>query len=439
MKAVIIAGGKGTRLKSITGADIPKPMVKINSKTILERQIESLKESNVVDIIILLGYLSEYIMSYFGDGSKFGVKIQYVVENEPLGSAGALFFLKDIIDDDFFFIYGDLLLDIDWIKFLKFHRENKKTITIFAHPNSHPYDSDILLVDANNSLLGINKKNSERNKLWLRNLTNAGVYVVSPSIFSLFSMCRKMAFEDDVIYPFIETQQVVTYISSEYVKDIGTPERYNQAISDLEKGIIRNKRLSNKQKAIFLDRDGTINKYMGFLNNIDDFFLEENAARAIKIINNSGYLAIVVTNQPSVARGEISLIELDKVHSKMDTLLGAKGAFLDATYFCPHHPDKGFFGERPELKFDCDCRKPKPGLIHKAKEKFNIDLSKSYMIGDTYRDVKTAENAGVIGILLDSGSEEKMKNKFNCEAVAHCANILDAVTFIMNKEGVDYD
>ena len=134
---------------------------------------------------------------------------------------------------------------------------------------------------------------------------------------------------------------------------------------------------------------------MGFLRNIDDFELIEGVAEAIKLINQSGYLAIVVTNQPVIARGEVTWEELNEIHKKMATLLGKEGAYVDGIYICPHHPDKGFEGERPEYKIDCDCRKPKPGLLLQAAKDFNIDLYESYMIGDSHRDVEAGENAGV--------------------------------------------
>ncbi len=159
-------------------------------------------------------------------------------------------------------------------------------------------------------------------------------------------------------------------------------------------GRVSGKNLKNKQKAIFLDRDGTINKYVGFLRDIDEFELLDGVADAIQEINASGYLAIVSTNQPVIARGEVSFDELEMIHNKMETLLGQKGAYLDAIYFCPHHPHKGYEGERPELKFDCECRKPKPGMLLKAAQEFNIDLAQSWMIGDGENDIKAGMNAG---------------------------------------------
>ena len=185
---------------------------------------------------------------------------------------------------------------------------------------------------------------------------------------------------------------------------MGTPDRYESVCRDFREGRVQAKNLKNKQKAVFLDRDGTINKYVGFLRNIDDFELIDGVADAIKEINASGYLAIVVTNQPVVARGEISFEELEQIHNKMETLLGAEGAYLDAIYFCPHHPHKGYEGERPELKFDCDCRKPKPGMLLKAAEDFNIDLGQSWMVGDGENDIKAGMAAGCHTALI--GTED---------------------------------
>ena len=180
--------------------------------------------------------------------------------------------------------------------------------------------------------------------------------------------------------------------------------------------------MKNKQKAIFLDRDGTINKYVGFLTKSEDFELIPGVAEAIKMINKSGYLAIVVTNQPVIARGECTWEELRTIHDKMETELGKAAAFVDAIYVCPHHPDKGFEGERPEYKCDCDCRKPKAGMLLQASVDFNIDLSQSHMIGDSENDIAAGEIANCAGSYLvdseltnlESLIKEITKNENSC-------------------------
>ena len=202
----------------------------------------------------------------------------------------------------------------------------------------------------------------------------------------------KVDLDRQLLKPLAGTGKMFCYDSPEYVKDMGTPERYYSVCKDCKEGRISAKNLKNKQKAIFLDRDGTINKYLGFLRNI-------------RKINESGYLAVVVTNQPVIARGEVSFEELEEIHNKMETLLGKEGAYLDAIYYCPHHPHKGYEGERPELKIDCDCRKPKPGMLLKAAADFNIDLSRSWMVGDGENDVKAGLNAGCKTALIGQSKD----------------------------------
>lgn len=204
----------------------------------------------------------------------------------------------------------------------------------------------------------------------------------------------KIDLDRQILKPLAGTGEMFCYDSPEYVKDMGTPERYYSVCSDFKNGIVQVKNLKNRQKAIFLDRDGTINKYVGFLRKTDDFELIEGVAEAIRKKNEFGYLTIIVTNQPVIARGEVTVEELEGIHKKMETLLGAKGAYVDAIYYCPHYPHKGYEGEVPELKIDCDCRKPKPGMLLKAAEDFNIALSQSWMIGDGENDIKAGKAAG---------------------------------------------
>ena len=155
---------------------------------------------------------------------------------------------------------------------------------------------------------------------------------------------------------------------------------------------------------IFLDRDGTINKEVGFLNDIDQFELLPGVGDAIGKINQSGYLAIVITNQPVIARGELSCEGLEEIHNKMETLLGEEGVYLDGLYYCPHHPHSGYEGEARELKIDCDCRKPKPGMLYVAAEEFHIDLKDSWMVGDREQDIAAGKNAGCKTVLIGKGS-----------------------------------
>lgn len=391
MKVVIMAGGKGTRISSIA-SDIPKPMIEILGKPVLEREIECLRDQGFKDIIITVSHLGNIIMDYFSNGSKFGVNIEYYFEEEPLGNAGALFKIKDKLSDEFLLLNADAIFDIDFNRFVDYHHKKGGLVTLFTHPNSHPYDSGLIITDSDNKVISWLNKEDDR-PTYYKNRVNAGLHVINKKVLDINIDSAKVDLDRQILKPLTKKGVVYAYDSPEYVKDMGTPERYHSVINDYKLGIVQAKNIKNKQKAIFLDRDGTINKYVGFLTDIEKFELLSRVTDAIKLINSKGYLAIVVTNQPVIARGEVTVDELNEIHNKMETLLGREGAYIDAIYYCPHHPDSGFDGEIKELKFDCECRKPKPGMIFKAKADFNIDLSKSWMIGDSKSDILCGNSA----------------------------------------------
>lgn len=407
MYVVIMAGGKGTRISSVA-SDIPKPMIPIGGKPVLQHQIEKFSEYGYKDFILVTGYLREKIKEYFGDGSRFGVKIDYFEETTPLGTAGALPHIKNKLCENFFLLNGDLMMDIDPDRLLSFHKRKQAAATITVHPNSHPYDSALVVCDDEGKVTEWLHKEDKR--LFYRNTVNAGIHVLSERIFDFFPQGEeKIDLDRDVLSKLIPKKELYAYITPEYIADMGTPERYKRICADFESGLIRKRNLGLKQRAVFFDRDGTLNKYKGFLTHAKDLELVDGAVQAVKAVNSKGYLAIVVTNQPVIARGECSIEELRNIHNKLETLLGADGAYINAIYFCPHHPDKGFEGERMEYKIKCGCRKPQPGMLLKAADDFNIDLSASWMIGDSESDVVAGKNAGCKTAYI--GKAEKLSEK----------------------------
>ncbi len=429
MRTIIMAGGKGTRIACVKG-DVPKPMIEICGKPILEWQMENLKACGLTDITLVIGYMGNVIQDYFGDGRKFGLQITYYIEDAPLGTAGALF--KMNINEDFLLLCGDVMIDVDFNRFIAFHKANRAWATLMAHPNGHPYDSSLLVteilppqipggnpIDTHRVVDWMNK---EDERLYYKNRVNAGVQIISPELLKETKKNYiprhpenpdKIDLDRDVLKPNIRNGHIYAYDTPEYIKDMGTPDRYYEVEEDIKSGKVQSRNLKKKQKAIFLDRDGTINKYIGFLNNPIQFELIPGISDAIKKINKSGYLVIVITNQPVIARGDCSWDDLQRIHEKMETDLGNEGAFIDGIYICPHHPDKGFEGERPEYKFVCNCRKPKPGLILQAAEDFNIDLSQSYMIGDSENDILAGREAGVKkSILVERNKENVLLESF---------------------------
>ena len=408
MKVVLMAGGRGTRISKLF-PDIPKPLIPIQGIPVLEREIISLRDQGFTDIVLTIGYMAEKIKEYFGDGSKLGVSISYFVEEKPLGNAGALFFLD--LKEDFLLLNADAVFDVDFNRMVEFHKRHGGLVTLFTHPNSHPYDSGLIIAGENGDVEKWLAKEDER-PLYYKNRVNAGLHVISPKTLEMSGIKRedigdgrKVDLDRQILKPLCGTGKMFCYDSPEYVKDMGTPERFRAVEEDYKKGVVSAKNLKNKQKAIFLDRDGTINKYVGFLRKEEEFALIDGVAEAVKKINQSGYLAVVVTNQPVIARGEVTFEGLEKIHNKMETLLGMEGAYLDGIYFCPHHPHSGYEGEVKKLKIDCDCRKPKPGMFLKAAEDLNIDLSQSYMIGDGENDIGAGKAAGCKTVLLNTECE----------------------------------
>lgn len=433
MKAVIMAGGKGTRLLSLTNNEIPKPMVEVLGKPILEWQIERLKENGINDIILVVGHLKEKIIEYFKDGKDFSVDIEYIEEDKPLGSAGSLYLLKQYLNnEDFLLVFGDVLFDIDIDRMYKYHQDNNSVLTLFGHPNTHPFDSDLLITDRNNKLIKMDSKNNIRD-YYYKNLVNAGFYIVNSKVCEYVLKDTKTDLEKDLIPAVIkDNNDVYVYRSSEYIKDVGTIERIEVATKELSNGLIASRCLKNKQKAIFLDRDGTINKENDLIYNTDQFELEDSAIEAIKRINDSGYLAIVITNQPVVARGMCEIEDVENIHNKMETLLGKQGVYLDDVLFCPHHPDSGYPEENKLYKIKCNCRKPGIELIERCVDKYNIDLNKSWFIGDSTVDIQTGKNANTKTILVKTGVAGS-DNKYDAKPDYICDNLLEAVKLIIGE------
>jgi D-glycero-D-manno-heptose 1,7-bisphosphate phosphatase len=186
-----------------------------------------------------------------------------------------------------------------------------------------------------------------------------------------------------------------------------------------------------KRRAVFIDRDGTISEEVGYINHASRFRMFPYAAAAIKLLNESGWLAIVITNQAGVARGYFSEEMIHTVHKRMEDDLASGAARLDAVYYCAHHPS---VGEAP-YRFDCDCRKPRPGLISQAAAEFDIDLPASWMVGDRYSDVALARNAGVKSAFVLSGygrgEWEHQRSSWSEQPDLVAEDLLEAVRLIV--------
>jgi mannose-1-phosphate guanylyltransferase / phosphomannomutase len=399
MKTLILAGGKGTRL-GLT--DVPKPMACIGEKSLLEHQLDLLRRHGLTDVYILSGYMANVIFERIKDGSAYGLRVTHVAEPCPLGTAGSVALLKHLLHERFLVLYGDIMLDMDLERLIAFDRSEDSMATLVVHPNNHPDDSDLVEIDENGTITAFYAKPRPPDGHYC-NLVNAGVYILSPEVFRHIAYGRNLDFGRDILPELLGSGKALRgYRTTEYLRDMGTPERWRMAESDYLSGRIARQNRRNKRPAVFLDRDGVLLRHVDNLARVQDVELLPGVGSAVAAINASDYLAVVVTNQPMIAKGFLTREGLHSIHKKMETLLGREHAFVDAIYYCPHHPDAGFPGEVRHLKVPCACRKPNPGMLLKAAEEWNIDLARSWMIGDCDSDLIAGKRAGCTTVHLRS-------------------------------------
>jgi D,D-heptose 1,7-bisphosphate phosphatase len=301
-------------------------------------------------------------------------------------------------------------MKVDLRRMLARHEQSGADAVLFVHPNDHPYDSDLVEADAEGWIEEFHP-HPHSDGQWFPNLVNAALHSFDKAALMPYrdrwrsgTIPRKLDIGKH-LFPMMlsEGRRLFAYRCGEYVKDAGTPGRLEKVIAALRSGRVDRDSLSTPQPAIFLDRDGTLNVEVERVRTPEDLELIEGTVEAVGMINRSGYRAILTTNQAVLARGDCDEAGLAQIHAKLETLLGRGGAWLDAIYYCPHHPHRGYHGEVPELKIDCDCRKPKPGMVFQAKADFTLDLSQSWMIGDSALDIRTARNAGMRAVLVRTG------------------------------------
>lgn len=418
MQAIILCGGKGSRFKSVSAK--PKILAKFGKKNLLDLILNQFKLNKISKPpIFLLGNQSHEILSYLKSNK---IKFKYFVEKKLKGTAGSLTNLK-LKNELLLIIMGDLLFNVDLKKFVGFHKKNKGDISFFTHPNNHPADSDLIKVDENNKVKKIYFKNRKKNYV-TKNLVMSGIYLINSNLINLIKKNSKSDLTRNFINDCLKKgKKILSYNSREYTKDIGTKKRYYEALKDFNSGIFKKK----TNKCIFLDRDGVINYEAKNFRYSNPTKLFPTTIEAIRKINDSQYLVVIITNQPAIAKGFISQDNVNKSHDRLETVLGKNGVYLDDIYYCPHHPHKGFKGEVKKLKIKCNCRKPNSGMIDEAIKKYNINRKDSIFIGNSLNDHLAAKKAFIRSIIVNNKklSKKLKKKSYN--------NLLKAVSNFLKK------
>jgi histidinol-phosphate phosphatase family protein len=398
VRAAIVAGGLGTRMGEISRST-PKPLLPFGGRPLLGIQLDLLARAGLDDVTILTGHLSEEIERRVGELAPAGMRLRVSIEPRPSGSGGCLRH-AGFGDETVLVLFGDIMMDMDLAALVEFHQRSGGIATAVVHPNDHPHDSDLVELGEGDRIVTLHRKPHPPD-LVTRNLVTAGVFVMEPELIRRIPEDRPVDFVHGLLAPAVERgEPVFAYRTAEYLKDIGTPERYRAVAEHWERGLVAALHRSRPRPAAFLDRDGTLNVHEGYITRPEDLRLLPGVAQAVRRLNKAGVRAIVVTNQPVIARGECDERTLERIHARLEMELGRQGAFLDALYYCPHHPDRGFPGEVESLKVACSCRKPGTGLIEAAARDFTLDLPRSAFFGDTWRDAETARRAGLPAYLV---------------------------------------
>lgn len=431
-QAVILAGGKGTRLQSILGDD-PKPLATVNGRSLLGHQLDLLVRHKFDEALLLVSHGADRISSWLEDGAPPGLRITLLADSEPLGTAGAVLAALDHLAPSFAVLYADTMLGVDLSRFYDWHTAVPETaVSLFLHPNDHPQDSDLVEQDATGRILRFHPY-PHPDGVWLPNLVNAALYIVDrDSLLPFRTSTPPMDFGKDLFPRMLQSGSLLRgYISPEYIKDAGTPTRLERVRQAHSSGAVARASLEEKQRAIFIDRDGTLNRDVGHIKNAEQLEVYSFVGPALRRLNEAEWRAIVVTNQPVVARGEIDINDLRRTHARLDSEVAQHQAYFDRLYYCPHHPDSGFVGEVVSLKRVCACRKPAPGMLLQAADELNVSLPDSWLIGDSTADIGAAELAGVTSILVETGAAG-LDDRYPFEPGFSVRDFADAVSFILD-------
>jgi D,D-heptose 1,7-bisphosphate phosphatase len=391
-RVAILCGGLGTRLGKLT-ARVPKPLLPVAGRPLLEILLGEIGRQGFDRVTLLAGFEGEKIAEFAKHSpavQRFALAVDVVIESKALGTAGALSVARGALDEDFLLLNGDTWFDINLLALCRFAR------------TQHP-DASIAMAlrrAEDSSRYGVAKLSGERivefddSRVQSSGpgLVNGGIYFIRRDALNRFG--DKRSLEVDVLPDLARRGQIVGQPFDSFFIDIGVPQAYAASQRDVPARL--------RKPAVFLDRDGVLNRDFGHVGSPERFTWMPGALSAVRRLNESGYYVFLVTNQAGVARGYYGERDVQELHHWIQCALRAEGAHLDDIRYCPDHPD----AIEPQYKRTSAWRKPEPGMILDLIQAWPLDLERSFLVGDKETDMEAARRAGVTGFPYPGGDLE---------------------------------
>jgi len=381
MQAVILGGGKGTRLAA-TG---PKPLIEVGGKPFLTYLLADLRRFGIADIVILTGPFTDAYRARLGDGSQLDLRLTYVPEPAPAGTGGALTYAAPDLDAEFLLLNGDSFFDINLLDLMTRNFAPGWLIGLALR------EIDDVARYGAVGLAGDRVTSFGEKAVTGRGLINAGIYRLRRELVAELGT-PPVSLEQDVIPRLVAHGSVRGAVYRGRFIDIGVPDDLARAQALMPSW--------ERRPVAFLDRDGVLNRDHGYVHKREDFEWLPGAREAVKRLNDTGHLVIVVSNQAGIARGLYAPADVERLHCWINAELAKAGAHIDAFYYCPHHPTEG----KGDYRRTCDCRKPAPGMLLQAMRDWPVNAAASFMVGDKEIDMQAAAAAGVRGVRYSGGN-----------------------------------
>jgi len=370
-QCVILVGGKGSRLGEIT-KNFPKPMLNIDDKPFIIHLIDQVKKFGFKDILLLTGHSANIVDDYFENNIINNISIKIIKEDIPLGTAGALVNAYEHLDEFFFLMNGDSIVDGNWLSIIEnLDTDNDVSMALIRKKDCSRYGSVKL---SGNKIIKFDEKKNIKEE----GLINAGVYCIRKKIISTLPL-KKLSFEKEVLPGLVKNNRVSGLEINGYFIDIGTPDSLSEAGKT---------NWINENKAIVFDRDGTLNIDNGYTYKVEDLKWKPGAIKLIRYLNDLNILVFVATNQAGIAKGKYKESDMHLFHNEMQKHLRKEGAHIDQFYYCPYHLD----GSISEYAIDSQNRKPKTGMLEEISLKWKISKENMVFIGDRDTDIQCANN-----------------------------------------------